>query len=163
MFRFRCAQRCRCCATAPPSPSDEGCRRRRGVLLTSCQPEHHLLHLYQIARVSKCYSTPIGVNTPHSATDPSPAAPPRHRVCALATSHCNIARWPICACLQLEVFLVELLCSLKTCSIARGPSCACLQLVALLAGLFALVCSLSHCSRMQFIDYIVTFIDCSSL
>ncbi len=28
------------------------------------------------ARVSKCYSTPIGVNTPQSATDPSLAAPP---------------------------------------------------------------------------------------
>ncbi len=27
-------------------PSDEGCRRRRGVLFTSRQPEHHLLHLH---------------------------------------------------------------------------------------------------------------------
>ncbi len=48
-----------------PSPS------RRSAHISSARAPSS-----EFARVSKCYSTPIGVNTPQSATDPSPAAPP---------------------------------------------------------------------------------------
>jgi hypothetical protein len=74
MFRFRCVQRCPCCATALavrgglPSPS------WRSAHISSARAPSSAF-----ARVSKCYSTPIGVNPPklnQSVARSAPAAPP---------------------------------------------------------------------------------------